>query len=140
MPSQNNILRISIVFDPPLVDLVNYFPRIRCSLQHQLDISVPKATFKEGVDPGLYLVEDANEERKLNPIPLGYNHKIIFSLRGYHSPAQIGDCEAMLRPTYINLYTFGSENFTLPLLVIGEGITLGREQSDLLYTLRFSYT
>ena len=76
--SEDDVFGVAVVLHPSLVNLVNQSPAAgRGTLQHQIDIPIPKAISKEGREPCPYPAVDTNNECKLDSIALDHVAEVV---------------------------------------------------------------
>ena len=119
---EDNVLRISVVLHPSLVDLVNEHPAPgRRSLQHQLDISIPEPVGKERAQTGPGPTVDPDDKGELDSIAFRNEDEVVLSPQRRLDPRQIAFREVMLRPVLVYNQAFGSKDLSHPLFVLDEG-------------------
>ena len=78
--TENNVFWISIILHPPLVNSIDEPTAAdRCTLQHKLDIPIPKTIGEEGGQSRPYLAVDANDKGKLNIVAFENEDKVVLS-------------------------------------------------------------
>ena len=77
--AEEDILRVSVVLHPPLVNLIDDSPTPGGDkLQDQLDIPIPKTAAKEGGKSGSSPAVDVDDESELDTVAFGDEDEVGF--------------------------------------------------------------
>ena len=119
--AENDVFGISIVLHPPLVNLVDEPPASGGgSLQHKVNISIPKAVGEKGGQSCSCPAVDANNKGKLDAVTFRDEDEVVFVPQGQQNPGQVARLEVVLRSTLIHHQAFVGQNLPHPLTNVSD--------------------
>lgn len=117
--ADSNILRVSVVLYPSLVNLIDQPPATGGStLQHEFNIPISKAVGKEGRKSCAGPAVDTKDEGELDSIALGYKDQVVLGSQCHQEWDQISLPEAVFPSVFVHYQAFAAQDLAHPLISV----------------------
>ena len=136
--AENNVFWVSIILHPPLVNSIYEPPAAdRCTLQHKLDIPIPKTIGEEGGQSRPCPAVDANDKGKLNAVAFGNEDEVVLSPQGQQNADQLSGREVVFFSSFVHHQAFLGKDLPHPLATLAR-LPCNRHLESLAYTVDFT--